>query len=144
MNRKDYRTFCIISDGENDEGQTWEAALFAAHWKLDSLVAICDYNKLQVDGFTHEILDLEPLVAKWEAFGWAVFEMDGHDWGSIAEAFRKAMAVKGKPAMVIAHTVKSKGHSLTENTAESHNIKVPDDAARQKYLACVEKAELPY
>lgn len=137
MNHRNYRTFCIISDGENDEGQIWEAALFASHRRLDNLTAICDYNKFQGDGYAHEVLDLEPLTAKWRSFGWAVYEMDGHDWGSIAEAFRMSASVKGRPAMIVAHTVKSKGHVLTENTAESHNIKVPDETSRRRFMSGV-------
>ena len=80
MNHRSHTVFCIIGDGESDEGQVWEAAMFAGHRKLDNLVAICDYNKLQIDGFTTDVLDLEPLADKWQAFGWEVFEMDGHDW----------------------------------------------------------------
>ena len=83
LDGKQHRVFCIIGDGESNEGQIWEAALFAAHHKLDNLVVITDYNKLQIDGFTSEVLNLEPLLDKWRAFGWEVFEMDGHDWDAI-------------------------------------------------------------
>jgi transketolase len=138
--------FCIIGDGESNEGQNWEAALFAAHNKLDNLVAITDYNKLQIDGSTFDILDLEPLPDKWKAFGWEVFEVDGHDWNELYDTFQKALAVKGKPAMIIAHTIKAKGCSVVEGTAGSHNIKVPDQEAYDMYMKAmsVQDVELPY
>ena len=91
-----HRVFCIIGDGESDEGQIWEAAMFAAHHRLDNLVAICDYNKMQIDGCTDEIMNLEPLADKWRAFGWEVFEMDGHDWDDIYATIGKAIAVTGQ------------------------------------------------
>ena len=134
MNAKDHRIFCLIGDGESNEGQNWEAALFAAHNKLDNLVAICDYNKLQVDGFTKDILDLDPLADKWRAFGWEALEMDGHDGDDICETLRSAVAVKGKPTMIIAHTVKGKGHTAIENTIASHNIKVTDKQTHERVL----------
>jgi transketolase len=134
MDGRQNRVFCIIGDGESNEGQVWEAALFGAHRKLDNLIAICDYNKLQIDGFTGEILDLEPLNDKWRAFGWETFEMDGHDWEDIYSTINKAIAVSGKPKMIIAHTIKGKDCCLVENKAESHNIKVPDAATHEKYM----------
>ncbi|MFW5798095.1 MAG: transketolase, partial [Planctomycetota bacterium] len=83
MDGRTYNTFCIVGDGESNEGQVWEAAMFAGHNRLDRLVGICDYNKLQIDGFTHEVLDLEPLADKWRAFGWEVLQADGHDWDDL-------------------------------------------------------------
>ena len=138
--------FCIIGDGESNEGQNWEAALFAAHNKLDNLVAITDYNKFQIDGSTQEILGLEPLTDKWRAFGWEVYETDGHDWADIYNKLSMAKAVRGKPTMVIAHTIKAKGCLLVENTAGSHNIRVPDRASHDRYLASmtVQDVKLPY
>lgn len=145
LNRKDYRVFCVIGDGESNEGQIWEAALFAGHHKLDQLVAICDYNKLQIDARTDELLSLEPLMDKWRAFQWEVLEMDGHNWEEIYATFQKALAVKGKPTMIIAHTIKSKGNPLFENRPESHNIKVPDRATHEKVLQALGyTVELPY
>ena len=146
MDKRDSRVFCIIGDGESDEGQVWEAAMFGAQHKLDNLVAVTDYNKLQIDGFTRDIVDLEPLAGKWRAFGWEVFEMDGHDWDSCFETINQAIAVEGKPAMVIAHTIKAKGNLAVENKPESHNIKVPDQAAYEKYMGAlvVKDIELPY
>jgi transketolase len=146
MDNKKHNVFCIIGDGESNEGQVWEAALFAAHQKLDNLVVICDYNKLQIDGSTTDVLNLDPLPEKWRAFGWEVFEMDGHNWDDIYESINKAVAVKGKPAIIIAHTIKAKGCSILENKAESHNIKVGDEEAYKKYMSALEPAEikLPY
>lgn len=133
--KKNYTTYCVIGDGESNEGQVWEAALFAAHQKLDNLVAICDYNKLQIDGTTAEILNLEPLADKWRAFGWEVFEMDGHDWDDIYNTIMAAKQVVGKPAMVIAHTIKGKDCRSIENKAASHNIKAPLPEDRERFLA---------
>lgn len=146
MNNKSHNIFCVIGDGESNEGQVWEAALFAAHNRLDNLVAICDYNNLQIDGFTNEILNLEPLAEKWRAFGWETFEMDGHDWDQIYDTVNRAIAVKGKPAMIIAHTIKGKGCAVIENKAESHNIKVSDAATYQKYMDAlnIKDVTLPY
>jgi len=120
--------------------------MFAAHHSLDNLVAITDYNKLQIDGFTHEILNLEPLADKWRAFGWEVFEMDGHDWDDIHSTISKAKEVEGKPAMILAHTIKGNGCSLVENTVGSHNVKVPDQAAWDKFLGAMDAKDvsLPY
>ena len=144
--KKDHNVFCIIGDGESNEGQMWEAAMFAAHNKLDNLVAICDYNKLQIDGFTKDILNLEPLVDKWRAFGWEVFEMDGHDWDDIYTKVNSAIKVNGKPAIVIANTIKGKGCTIVEGKPASHNIKAPDEAARKKYMGALvdQDVVLPY
>ena len=146
LDGKAHRVFCIIGDGESDEGQIWEAAMFAGHHKLDHLVAITDYNKLQIDGFVADQLDLEPLADKWRAFGWEVFEMDGHDWDDVHTTLTQAIAVQGKPAMVLAHTIKGKGCCVVENTGASHNIKVGNQADYDKYMSAlaVQDCELPY
>jgi transketolase len=146
INKHDHNVFCIMGDGESNEGQNWEAGMFAAHNKLDNLVAITDYNKLQIDGATDEILSLEPLHDKWKAFGWEVFEMNGHDWDDVYTTLKAAKEVKGKPAMVIAHTIKAKGCSVLEGEAGSHNIKVPDQEAYKKFMNALEAkdVELPY
>ena len=142
---KTHRVFCIIGDGESDEGQIWEAALFAAHNRLDNLVVICDYNKMQIDGRTDEVIDLEPLVDKWRAFGWATFEMDGHDWDAIYDTIQRADAVTGKPAMIIAHTIKGKGNRETEGLVDCHNVKIPDETTYQRLMCGLEcKFNLPY
>jgi transketolase len=134
LNGKSYRTFCIIGDGESNEGQIWEAAISAAHWKLDNLIAITDCNKLQIDGYTKDILRMEPLADKWRAFGWEVFEIDGHDWNQIFDALQGAIAVKGKPAMIVAHTVKGKGNAAIENLISSHHVRVKDRADYDKFI----------
>lgn len=145
LNAQDHRIFCVIGDGESNEGQIWESALFAGHRKLDNLVTICDYNKFQIDGTTDEILSLEPLIDKWRAFGWEVFETDGHDWEGIYTTINKAIEVKGKPAMIIAHTIKAKGNNVYESTAGSHNIKIPTQAAYDEAMQGLGYTmELPY
>jgi transketolase len=110
-----YRIFALLGDGECDEGSTWEAVLFAAHHGLDNLVAIVDYNKIQSMGTVKEVLNLDPFAAKWESFGWAVHEIDGHNWEQIEHAFSRLPLVAGKPTCVLAHTVKGKGVSFMEN-----------------------------
>lgn len=107
--------FALLSDGECDEGAIWEAALFAAHHRLDNLVAIVDYNKIQSLGAVKDVLDLEPLGQKWEAFGWAVREIDGHDIDEIFHILSAIPVAPGRPSCVVAHTVKGKGVSFMEN-----------------------------
>ncbi|UCF84931.1 MAG: hypothetical protein JSV50_04680, partial [Desulfobacteraceae bacterium] len=106
----------------------------------------CDYNKLQIDGFTEDVLSLEPLTEKWRSFGWEVFEMDGHNWDDIYAKIQKATAVKGKPSMIIAHTIKCKGNRLFESKPECHYVRVPDkDTYREIMDALVHKdVRLPY
>lgn len=127
LDNKDYRTFCIVGDGELNEGQIWEAAMFAAHRKLDNLVAICDCNKLQIDGYTKDILNTEPLVDKWRSFNWDVFQMNGHDLNDIQTKIQKAVAVKGKPAMIIADTLKAKGVTGLENQVACHHVRFSEE-----------------
>jgi transketolase len=120
LDQKPYRTYVLIGDGESEEGQIWEAAMFAAHQKLDNLTAIVDVNQIQLDGFTKDILDMEPLVPKWESFGWFVQEIDGHDLGQVYDAFAACAAHKGSPSVIIARTVKGKGASEMENNPAFH------------------------
>jgi transketolase len=115
-----HRVFAVLSDGECDEGSTWEAALFAGHHALDHLTAVIDYNKIQALGTTKETLDLEPFGAKWEAFGWSVQELDGHDHRALEESLRAVPFQEGRPSCVIAHTVKGKGVSFMENSVLWH------------------------
>lgn len=122
LDKSDYRTYVLLGDGEIQEGQIWEAAMFASYHKIDNLCAIVDYNKLQLDGFVKEILDLEPLADKWRAFGWHVIELDGHDIPALQKAFAEAAATKGKPTVIIAHTVKGKGVSFMENSPKYHGV----------------------
>jgi transketolase len=108
------RTVCLLSDGECDEGAVWEAALFAAHHRLDRLVAIVDHNKIQSFGSVAEVLDLAPLAEKWRAFGWSTVEIDGHDLEAIDAALARLPFEAGRPSCVVAHTVKGKGVSFME------------------------------
>lgn len=146
MRGQEHDVYCIIGDGETDEGMIWEAAMFAGHHKLDNLIAICDYNKLQIDGFTDQVITLEPLADKWRAFNWEVLEMDGHDWDDIYRTINQARAVRGKPAMIIAHTVKARDCCVVENLPDSHNIKVPDQETYDKFMRAlrVQVPQLPY
>ena len=113
--RRSYRVFALLSDGECDEGATWEAALLAAHHRLDALVAIVDYNKMQSLGTVSDVLGLEPLARKWDAFGWSVREIDGHDVAHIHRTLSAIPFAPDRPSCVIAHTVKGKGVSFMEN-----------------------------
>jgi transketolase len=119
---KPYRVFCLLSDGECDEGSTWESALFAPHHKLDNLVVIVDYNKIQSLGRVEEVIDLEPLAAKWSAFGWATRELDGHDLYAVEEALTGVPFESGRPSCIVANTVKGKGISFMEDKLLYHYI----------------------
>jgi transketolase len=120
LDSKNYGTYVLISDGECEEGQTWEAALSASHFKMDNLTAIVDYNGIQLSGRTCDIMDLEPFVQKWEAFGWHTIDIDGHDFDQILAACQEAENMKGKPTIIIAHTIKGKGVSFMENNVAFH------------------------
>lgn len=120
LNRRDYHTYVLVSDGECDEGQTWEAALSAAHFSLDNLTAIVDYNKMQLTSWTRDIMNLEPFSQKWQAFGWHTIGIDGHDFDQILAALQEAQNTKNRPAVIIAHTVKGKGVSFMENNVKFH------------------------
>ncbi|MBI4358354.1 MAG: transketolase [Candidatus Omnitrophica bacterium] len=122
LDGKDYHTYVILSDGETNEGQTWEAASFAGHHKLDHLIAIMDYNKFQLDDAVKSIIDMEPVVDKWRAFGWHVFEIDGHDMELIITTLERAKGIQGKPIMIVAHTIKGKGVSFMENNNHYHGV----------------------
>ena len=125
LDNKDYRTYVLLGDGECDEGQVWEAAMFAPNYQLDNLTAIIDFNTLQLDGFTGDIMNLEPFIAKWVAFKWSVIEINGHDMRQIIDAMQQAKAVKGRPTVIVAHTIKGKGVSFMENNVDWHG-KAPD------------------
>ncbi len=120
LDARDYRVYVLLGDGECDEGQVWEAAMAAAHFRLDNLMAIVDHNELQLDGWNRDVMNLEPLDKKWEAFGWNVIEVDGHDFTQLIDAFERAKLVKGQPTVIIAHTVKGKGVSFMENNPDFH------------------------
>ena len=117
---KAYRTYAIVGDGESQEGQIWEAAMLAAHYKLDNLCVVIDYNKLQIDGPVAEVMNPTPHDKKFEAFGFHVISIDGHDFEQIEKAFEEAKTVVGKPTAIIAHTVKGKGVSFMENQVGWH------------------------
>ena len=120
MNGSPSRSYVVLGDGESQEGQIWEAAMFAPFHRLDNLVVIVDYNRIQLDGFVKDILDLEPLANKWRSFGWHVIEVDGHQVTELQKAFGEASMTKGKPTCIVAHTVKGKGVSIMENTPKFH------------------------
>jgi transketolase len=124
--RKSWRVYCVCSDGEQDEGQTWEAALLAAKFKLGNLTVIMDRNNIQIDGFTEEVLPLEPLAEKYRAFGWHVIEVDGHNIEQIINACNEAKRVIDRPTMIIAHTIPGKDVSFMEFVADWHG-KPPGD-----------------
>ena len=129
-----YRVVTLLSDGECDEGSIWEAVLFAPHHGLDNLLAIVDYNKIQSLGTVKEVLDLEPLAAKWEAFGWAVHEIDGHNIEQIEGSLETIPFESGRPSCIIAHTVKGKGVSFMEDELLWH-YRSPDEAELRLALA---------
>jgi len=120
LDKLNYQVYVLLGDGECDEGQVWEAAMFAPHHKVDNLTAIVDHNDLQLDGRVCDIMGLEPLTDKWRAFNWHVLEINGHDMGEILKALKKAREIKGKPTVIIAHTVKGKGVSFMEGNVDFH------------------------
>lgn len=122
LDNKDYRTYTVLGDGEVEEGQVWEAAMFASHNKLDNLVVIVDQNGLQIDGAVEDVAGIEPLDKKFEAFGFEVIKIDGHDFEQIESALEKAKTVKGKPTAILAKTVKGKGVSFMENQVGWHGV----------------------
>ncbi|MEW6007801.1 MAG: transketolase [bacterium] len=122
LSQKDFFVFCLLGDGETQEGQIWEAAMSASHYKLDNLISFLDYNKLQIDGRVSDIMNIEPLVDKWRAFGWEVMEIDGHNIEEIISCVDRAKKIKDKPKMIIAHTIKGKGVSFMEGRVEWHGV----------------------
>jgi len=120
LDSKTYRTYVLLSDGECEEGQTWEAALSAAQFKVDNLTAIVDFNGIQLSGWTRDIMNLEPFVQKWQAFGWHTIDIDGHDLAQILPACQEAEKIEGKPTVIVARTIKGKGVSFMENNVAFH------------------------
>ncbi len=120
LNSQNYRVYALLGDGECDEGQVWEAAMAAAHFRVDNLTAIVDNNGQQIDGWNREVMNLEPFAEKWRAFGWHVIEVDGHHFTQLIEAFDQAKLVRGQPTVIIAHTTKGKGVSFMENNPDFH------------------------
>ncbi|MBI4392667.1 MAG: transketolase [Euryarchaeota archaeon] len=140
LDKKDYQVYCIVGDGECDEGLIWEAAMAAAHYKLDNLTVFLDRNMLQIDGPTEEIMSIEPIGDKWRSFRWNVLEIDGHDMHAVLEAVDKAKAHKGGPTCIYAHTVKGKGVSFMQGSLSFHG-KAPSDAELHKALTELEQQE---
>lgn len=137
LDKKEYRVYVMLGDGENQEGQVWEAAMLAAHYRLDNLVAIVDHNRLQIDGPISEVMSPEPIGDKWRAFGWAVQEIDGHSPEEIIASLDTARAIKGKPSLILAHTTKGKGCSFMENQVGWHGT-APNKDEMEKALAELE------
>ncbi|MCU6735528.1 transketolase [Diplocloster agilis] len=138
LDQKDLYVYSIIGDGESQEGQVWEAAMLAGSRKLDHLIAFTDYNKMQIDGYIEEVNGLEPLDKKWEAFGFHVQSINGHDIGEILYAIDNAKKIKGKPSMILLNTIKGKGAYFCENQVASHNMNITEDMW-QKAVALLEK-----
>jgi transketolase len=139
LDKKDYWTYVVTSDGETNEGQTWEAASYASHNDIDHLIAILDYNKFQLDGAVEDILHMEPLADKWKSFGWKVFEIDGHDIGAIVQTLEEAKKVTDQPVMIIAHTVKGKGVSFMERNNHFHGVAPTKEEAERAIKELEEK-----
>jgi len=133
LNSKDYRVYVLIGDGESEEGQVWEAAMAAAHFKLENLIAIVDKNGLQLDGCTADIMSCEPMSERWRGFGWYVQEINGHDFSQLITAFDNAKANRGGPSVIVANTVKGKGVSFMENNVDWHG-KAPNAAQLEQAL----------
>lgn len=133
LDKKDYRVFCIIGDGESEEGQIWEAGMTAAHYNLDNLTVFTDQNGLQIDGLNKDIMNVESLADKWRAFNWNVIEIDGHNFEQILDALSDDKKVAGKPRMIVAKTIKGKGVSFMEDACEWHG-KAPNDAQVKQAL----------
>lgn len=133
MDKSSWRVYGLMSDGEQDEGNTWEAAMLAAKYKLDNLTAVMDRNNIQIDGFTEDIMPLDDLTAKYEAFNWHVVEVDGHNIQAFIDAVNEAKAIHDKPTLIIAHTIPGKGVEFMENKYEWHG-KSPNKEEAQKAL----------
>ncbi|MEK6564328.1 MAG: transketolase [Candidatus Omnitrophota bacterium] len=133
MDKKSYRVYCLMGDGETQEGNVWEAAMALAHYKCDNLCAMIDHNGFQIDGCTKEIMNLEPLADKWRSFGWHTIEISGHNIKEILSAYEEAKTIKGKPSIIIARTIKGKGVSFMENVLDFHG-RAPTKEEAEKAL----------
>jgi len=131
IDKKDYRVYCLLGDGETQEGNIWEAAMAASHYKRDNLCAMLDYNGFQIDGKTKDIMNLEPMADKWQAFGWHTIAIDGHNMKEILSAYEEAKVIKGKPTIIIARTIKGKGVSFMENVLDFHGRSPTKDEAER-------------
>jgi len=133
MDNTNSRVYCMLGDGETQEGQVWEAAMTAAHYRLDNLCAIIDNNGLQIDGPCCDVMGLEPIPEKWKSFGWHVIDINGHEMEAILKALNEAEQIKGKPTMIVARTVKGKGVSAFEGKVQYHGV-VPTQEELKKAL----------
>ena len=122
LDGRDYRVYCLMGDGEQQEGQVWEAAMSAAHYGLDHLIAFVDHNGLQIDGSNDQVMTIDPIADKYRAFGWNVLSIDGHDFDQIDDAIAQAKACVGKPTVIICETIKGKGVSFMENEVDWHGV----------------------
>ena len=138
IDKRDTRVYCLMGDGELQEGNIWEAAMSAAHFKLDNLCGIVDHNGFQIDGRTEEIMNLAPLVDKWKSFGWHVIQCDGHSIEELLKAFEEARTINQKPTVIIAQTVKGKGVSFMEHVVDFHG-RAPTQEEKNIALAELEK-----
>jgi transketolase len=127
MDKLDRRVYCVVGDGESQEGQIWEAAMAAAQFRLDKLIAVLDHNRLQVDGFLKDIIEIEPVEAKWESFGWHVQRVPGHDIQQLISSLETAHSIKGKPHMIIADTIKGNGINFMENQIKWHSSAIQEE-----------------
>jgi transketolase len=134
------RIYAVIGDGECNEGQIWEAAMSAAQFGLDNLIAFLDYNKMELDGYMEEVMDIADITAKWVSFNWFVQRIDGHDYRQLEKAILRAQAQRGKPSMIVLDTVKGKGCSFAENRVESHNMVFDLQKAREA-IAILDRAQ---
>jgi len=133
IDKKNNRVYCLMGDGEQEEGQIWEAAMSASHYGLDNLIGIVDRNRLQIDGFCKEVMNYESLENKWKSFGWDVITVDGHDIRALIKAFKDTKKIKDKPTVIITDTIKGKGVSFMENVAIWHG-QAPNDEEMKKAL----------
>ncbi len=133
IDKRDYRVYVLLGDGETQEGNIWEAAMACSHYRCDNLCAVLDYNGFQIDGKIKDIMNLEPVAAKWQAFGWHTIEIDGHNISEILAAYEEAKTTKGKPTIIVAHTIKGKGVSFMENVLDFHG-RAPTKEEAEKAL----------
>ncbi|MFO7929688.1 MAG: transketolase [Candidatus Humimicrobiaceae bacterium] len=140
LDQLDIKVFTVVGDGESEEGQIWEAAMSGAHYKLDNLTAIIDRNGLQIDGYTKDVMNSEPVIDKWKAFGWNVVEINGHDFNEIESAIADASNTKKMPTAIIANTVKGKGVSFMEDQCGWHG-QAPSKEERDEAIECLCKLE---
>lgn len=132
MDRKNYRVYCIVGDGESQEGQIWEAVMFAAHKKLNNLTILIDNNKMQIDGTTDEVCKIAPFESKYKAFGYRVFSVDGHDIEQIVDAIESTKRPSSKPACIVLNTIKGKGVKCCEGTVKSHSVAFTEEMWRKE------------